>query len=324
LTSLVKPNLDNFEFYGNQIGNYFNDNDIANDFRSNVIGMSFESNVILDGFGFGGSQYRGNKIGNYFYNNNIAEYFYDNTISDNFTNNTIGDYFQWNIVNTNVEFQDFTPNYGNITGFTYAATGISATDSTYTGLTGTTNGDGVNATFDVGVSGGIVTDVVGNTGGKLYIIGNTITIPASSIGGVTGGIDTTTSDGLGKTGANGIYAGLTASSVSSAGSGATYTVGVTGSVVTDFSIVSRGQNYSTSDMLTIEGSKFGGTDGLDDISIEITSIYSDDITIGVTGVSPNPSVYEQYTCQIFERRDGDKRLSFYDENDILTIKNINE
>ncbi len=223
------------DFKDNQIKNDFRNNNITNDFRSNVIGSSFEFNNILDGFGFGGSNYRGNKIGNYFNSNNIGEYFYDNTISDNFTNNTIGDYFRWNIVNTNVEFEDFTPNYGNITGFTYTATGTSATDNIYT-VGGTTNGNGVNAVFDVEVSSGAVIGVTGNTEGILYVVNDTITILGTDIGGDT---------------------------------------------------------------------------------------PDDNVVITVTGVAPNPSVYEPYTCQIFERQGGDKRLSFYDGNDILTITDIN-
>jgi hypothetical protein len=170
-------------FQDNQIRNDFRNNNITNDFRNNVIGSSFESNDILDGFGFGGSQYRGNKIGNYFYNNNIGEYFYDNTISDNFTNNTTGDYFQWNIVDTNVEFEDFTTNYGNITGITYTSTGNTAGDGTYTDIGGTTNGIGVNASFNIDVSGGTVTGVTINNAGKLYLINDTITILGTSIGG---------------------------------------------------------------------------------------------------------------------------------------------
>ena len=89
-------------FQNNQIGDYFQNNDIANNFKSNVIGLSFQNNTILDGFGFGGSQYRGNKIGNYFNNNDIGEYFYNNTISDNFESNEVSNLFQWNIVNTAV------------------------------------------------------------------------------------------------------------------------------------------------------------------------------------------------------------------------------
>jgi hypothetical protein len=223
-------------FYNNTFGSNVSNNTIADDFQNNEIGSSFNDNNIGDGFGVGYSDSQGNKIGNDFYENTVGEYFYNNSIPDNFYNNTIGDYFQWNVVNTNINTTDFTPNYGNITGFTYTATGTSATDDIYTDIGGTTNALGVNGTFDIEVSGGAVIGVSGSTAGKLYVTGNTITILGTDIGGAT---------------------------------------------------------------------------------------PDDNVVITVTGVTI-PSVYGTYTCQLFERQGGAKRLSFYDENDILTITNINE
>jgi hypothetical protein len=69
---------------------------------------------------------------------------------------------------------------------------------------------------------------------------------------------------------------------------------------------------------------FGGTDGIDDITITVTALFDDDVIITVTSLGTTPSVYETYTCQIFERKGGTKRLSYYDESDILNITNINE
>jgi len=224
-------------FYNNTFGVNINSNTIANDFQNNEIGSSFNNNITGDGFGVGYGDSQGNKIGNNFSENTVGEYFYNNSIPDNFYNNTIGDYFQWNVVNTNINTTDFTPNYGNITGFTYTSIGTGATDNLYTDIGGTTNALGINGTFNIDVSGGTVTGVTINDAGKLYVTGDTITILGTSIGG---------------------------------------------------------------------------------------AIPDDNIVILVTGVGLNPSVYEQYTCQIFERQGGDKRLSFYDENDILTITNINQ
>jgi hypothetical protein len=143
---------------------------------------------VQDGFGFGGVSYQGNRIGNNFNDNTIGEYFYNNTIPDNFTDNTVGDYFQWNIVDTYINFVDFTTNYGNISGITYSATGTTATDSSYGNVGGTTNGIGVNASFQIDVVSGSVTNVSIISGGTLYLTGNTITILGSQIGG-TNGVD---------------------------------------------------------------------------------------------------------------------------------------
>jgi hypothetical protein len=222
----------------NNVGDYFSFNTLYGSFSNNNIGTNFYSNEVQDGFGFGGGNYQGNRIGNNFYDNNIGEYFYNNTIPDNFYNNTIGDSFQWNMVDTYIDGIDFTTYYGNITGFTYTATGDTATDGTYNSLGGvTTGGNGANATFNVTVSGGIVQEVLLNASGSLYFCGNTI---------------------------------------------------------------------------TILGTQIGGTNGVDNI------------VISVGPVPPTPSVYQAYTCNIFKRAGLTNRLSYYDANDILTIKNINE
>jgi hypothetical protein len=307
-------------FQDNQIRNDFRNNNITNDFRSNVIGSSFESNDILDGFGFGGSQYRGNKIGNYFYRNNIREYFYDNTISDNFSYNTIGDYFQWNNVNTNVEFEDFTTNYGNITGFSHNSVGTSAADNTYTGINGDTDGIGVNASFDIVVLGGSVTNVTLNTSGKLYLCGNTITILGTSIGGFNDAIDTYTDNYSIQTGTTGTYPSLAVTG--GTGVNATFDIVVDGSGnISSLLNDNQGAGYTDGDQLVILGSLFGGTDGVDDITITITDIITDNFTITVDAVSPNPSVYELYNCEIFKNSSLTNRLSYYDGSDVLTIKN---
>jgi hypothetical protein len=163
-------------FYENNILNNFNFNNCYGSFSYNTIGSNFTGNEVQDGFGFGGSTSQGNRIGNGFSNNSIGEYFYNNTIPDNFYNNTIGNYFQWNIIDTYVDNTDFTTYYGNITAFTYTSTVTGATDGVYLGVSGTTNGIGVNATFNVEVSGGTVVGVSGNSQGQQYVIGNTISI----------------------------------------------------------------------------------------------------------------------------------------------------
>lgn len=237
------------DFYSNTIGNEFYSNTIGNNFYSNTIGNNFQSNTI-------GNYFNSNKIGNSFNSNPIiGDYFNNNVIGDNFQSNTIGQDFYYNTIDpsfdsnitttnfnsnkikTQISSIDFTDFYGNITGFTYSATGTTANDGTHVGLTGATNGIGVNATFDIEVSGGTVVGVTGNTQGKLYAI---------------------------------------------------------------------------NDILTILGSQIIGTDGVDDVIIT------------VTGINQLPSVYESYTCDIFERQGGTKRLSYYDSSDMIQIKNINQ
>jgi hypothetical protein len=311
------------EFSNNKIGNYFQSNIIGIDFQNNVIGSNFQDNTIDDGFGFGGGNYQGNKIGNNFSENTIGEYFYNNTIPDNFYNNTIGDYFQWNIVDTWINGVDFTFYYGNVTAFTYTALGTNAVDGIYTGLGGVTSGKGIGATFDVEVSSNTVTGVSGNTQGKLYICGDTITISGVLIGGYDNAIDTYSDNIVSQTGTTGTYNGILATG--GTGVNATFDVEVDGlGVISTLNKSNFGSGYTNGDSLVIMGSLFGGTDGVDDITITITSLITDNIQISVGVVPPSPSVYEGYTCNIFKNSANNDRLSYYDENDILTIKNINE
>ena len=221
----------------NNIGDNFSFNNCYGSFQYNTIGTNFNNNEVQDGFGFGEVSYQGNRIGNNFNDNTIGEYFYNNTIPDNFADNTVGDYFQWNIVDTYIDFVDFTTNYGNISGITYSATGTTATDSSYGSIGGTTNGIGVNALFQIDVVSGSVTNV---------------------------------------------------------------------------SIISGGTLYSTGNTVTILGSQIGGTDGVDNVIITVSI------------VSQPPSVYEEYTCNIFKNSALLNRLSYYDGSDVLNIKNINE
>jgi hypothetical protein len=191
-------------------------------------------------------------------------------------------------------------------------------------LTGATNGIGENATFDVTVSSGVVTNVTVNTKGKFYAINDTITISGYSIGGQVGNILSFTSNASGKNGTEGSYTGLTATGTGT-GENATFDVSVdNNNLVNALSLNNSGDNYLPGNILTILGSQFGGVDGTDDITIEVTEVYSDNITITISEISDIPSVYGSYNCNIFKRSDSVNRLSYYDENDILNIKEINK
>lgn len=309
------------ETLNNFVGHGFIVNNIHGTFQNNKIGSSFSSNEIEDGFGFGGGQFQGNTIGNNFYDNDIGEYFYNNIIPDNFYNNTIGNYFQWNTVQTYVNGIDFGYYYGNITAFTYASIATGATDNVYIAVGGQTNGDGQNATFDIEVSGNAVVGVTGNSQGRYYNINDTITLLGTDIGGYSRLINTFSSNGIGKSGITGVYSSLLATG--GTGNNATFDVTVTSNLVSDVQLNFGGSGYFCGDTITIIGSLFGGTDGDDDITITVDSVLNDDVIITVTGVSITPSVYEGYSCQIFNNSGYNLRLSYYDNSDILTITDIN-
>lgn len=185
------------EFSHNKIGYNFNSNNIGNLFKNNIIDDNFISNRIGNDFGSGG----GNTIGSEFYSNTIEDQFFDNKVGEGFFHNYINDYFIHNIVGNNFQENtidapvigvDFTVNYGNITGFSWTSSGTTATDGPYFDLTGTTNGNGINSSFTIGVGGGSVSSVnitsLGG-GGRFYDINNTVTILGSQIGGTNGNDD---------------------------------------------------------------------------------------------------------------------------------------
>ena len=323
------PYIDSNDFLGDVYQNTFKggvfSNTIGNNFANNNIGVGFSSNIIGEDFGNGYNAPQGNTIGNYFYDNIIGEYFYNNTIADNFHDNEVGNYFQWNVINTNIDTTYFTLNYGNITGFSYTAAGTGATNNTYSGIQacGTTQSMGVDASFNVEVSGGTVIGVSGNSEGRLYQNNDELTILGTQIGGVTGVIDGFSSDAVGKSGTTGTYDNVFAQGTG-AGENGSFNIIVVDDLVDSISLSGGGSSYLIGDVLTIDGSIFGGVDGVDDITITVSSIYSDDIVITVTGTTSGSSFYQHYTKQIFERRLGDKRVSFYDEDDILNVDSVYE
>jgi hypothetical protein len=323
------PMIDSNDFLGDVYQNTFKggvfSNTIGNNFANNNIGYGFSGNIIGEDFGNGYNAPQGNTIGNYFIDNTIGEYFYNNTIADNFQDNEVGNYFQWNVINTNINDTYFTLNYGNITGFSYTAAGTGATNNTYSGIQacGTTQSMGVGASFNVEVSGGTVIGVTGAMEGRLYQNNDELTILGTQIGGVTGVIDGFSSDAVGKSGTTGTYDNIFAQGTGG-GENGSFNIIVVDDLVDSISLSGGGSSYLIGDVLTIDGSVFGGVDGVDDITITVDSIYSDDIVITVTGTTSGSSFYQHYTKQIFERRLGNKRVSFYDEDDILNVDSVYE
>lgn len=73
-------NLNNFEFYGNRIGDNFNNNTIEQDFKFNNINNEFKGNYFLQGF----------------YSNNVGSYIVANHFSGETSENSMGDYTHGN------------------------------------------------------------------------------------------------------------------------------------------------------------------------------------------------------------------------------------
>ena len=310
---------DNFSY--NEIGNWFGSNNISSNFRNNTIGKSFQNNTIAADFGFGGSESQNNIIGDYFQENTIGEYFYNNKVASYFENNTVGYFFQRNNIDTEIYGEDFIINYGNIVSFTHQSSGTTSTPGVYN-VDGTTNGHGESSRFEITISGGTVSSVSLVQTGNQYEVGDTIIISGNEILGQTGVIETFTPNGSPTGLLNDTYIGLTVSGGS--GSNALFDIEVSSGSIDTINLNNGGDGYVIGNTVSIIGSYFGGTNGVDDIIITVDSIYSDDVTITITEVSEKPSVYEMYNCNIFKRGDYLNRLSYYDNDDILNIKEINK
>ena len=158
--------------------------------------------------------------------------------------------------------------------------------------------------------------------GNQYEVGDTIIISGNEILGQTGVIETFTPNGSPTGLLNDTYIGLTVSVGS--GSNELFDIEVSSGSIDTINLNNGGDGYVIGNTVSIIGSYFGGTNGVDDIIITVDSIYSDDVTITITEVSEKPSVYEMYNCNIFKRGDYLNRLSYYDNDDILNIKEINK
>lgn len=288
-TTTAGGNVINNNFYDNLIGNKFYSNTIDPLFYRNDIGNEFHDNTIQDIPG--GSYFQNNEIGNKFNNNTTDGYFYGNQIGGGFNNNGIG-----NDV------------YSNVIGY---------------GFNGNTIGEAFYTnTIDYYFQNNTVIENFYKNNIEAYFGSNTIAINFNSnkiktqIGAVDftafyGNITGFTYSAPGSSAGDGLYL-LSQDSTSNIGVNATFDIEVSSGAVIGVTGNTQGKLYAISNTLTILGNQINGIDGVDDV------------VITVTGISPLPSVYETYTCDIFERQGGTKRLSYYDSSDILTITNINE
>jgi len=176
-------------FNNNEVDIWFSYNNIAPDFSNNKIGKYFQDNTIEEGFGSGYGDTQTNIIGDFFQNNNIGEYFYNNKVVSYFQDNNVGYYFQRNNIDTPISEEDFIVNYGNILAFTYQSSGTTSTPGFYN-ISGTTSGHGESASFGITVSGGTISTVSLVSAGTQYVVGNTISIPGTQIGGVSRAVGT--------------------------------------------------------------------------------------------------------------------------------------
>jgi len=331
-----------YVFYSNKIGNNFQDNTITDNVNNNVIGNQFENNTLLSDFEYNkigneckgnlfqdyftinevgsyvaGNQFlgttNGNNIGSYTYDNdflnevrdsswghdfygNIVDFFRNNKIQNDFSNNTLGNDFSNNEIGNNFSDNQIDDNFGS---------GYGDPQGNKIGNNFHDNTIG-EYFYNNSIPDNFYNNIIGNffqwNEINTNINDTNFTLNYGNITGFTysGGIS----------GTSGTYSGLTGSVSGGPGSGASFDVivsGGTASSVTLSATVSTSNQYSINDTITILGTSIGGVD---------------DVVITVTDVTSPSLFYDHYTKQIFERRLGDKRILYYDEDDILNVDSI--
>jgi hypothetical protein len=294
-------------FYRNQIGNDFNGNRIVNnDFQNNVIGNQFNNNFIKQEFyknvignGFNGNEisafFHGNRIGNgannniiglnesnngEFRDNVIGEYFEDNDTSGNFYSNQIGNFFHNNVIEEEFAFNEIgntfdTNAIGEYFGYGYA----------------TTRGNKIGNYFQNNVIrdhfyDNVICDGFRYNSTPIDFQFNDIKYP---IDNVDFRVNNKKIDSIGFTTPNstsdGVYPNLSGSS-NLDGEGAIFEVTVSGNIVTNVTFTNPGYDYTNGEVITISSGLFNG-DG-------------SDLTITVTGVTPEAMVTGDYNCTIIK------------------------
>jgi hypothetical protein len=284
ISERVKSNL----FSGDTGGN-----DIGAEFYSNVVGQYCYSNIIGPGAFF-------NNIGTGFENNIIGQFFTDNDILDNFANNRIMGAFVGNNISNNFAYNTIATDFGfggsQARGNTIGNNFENNTVGEYFYDNRVADLFSYNTLGDYFQLNDIKINYVHNINFRENY--NTIQSYTTNIG-LSPSIP----------GTDNVYLNLGATGGS--GHGAEFDVTVSGSVVTSVVIQAVGYQYATGNTMSIPYDLFGGTPGFDIV-----------ITVGT--VSGTPSAYGAYNTDIFKNSAGTSRLSYYDADDVLTIKGITE
>jgi hypothetical protein len=333
------------DFYKNQTGVSFTNNDISGQTTNNVINNTFENNTILGTFinnkignefkgnlmvtdfelndvstyvasnQFSGSTYQ-NKIGPYTFYNDFLGYmvnnswgtsFYENTIDSDFNNNNFGNNIHDNNIGYGFQYNQIGSDFYNNTIDDNFGYGASTSQGNKIGNYFRDNEIG-EYFYNNTIPDNFHDNVIGN-----YFQWNIFNTNVDNVdftlnyGNITGFSYTAN----GTTATDGLYTEVEGSTTGS-GFNSLFNIEVSGNQVIGVSgfTSNNGQSYQINDVITILGSDIGGT------------TPDDDVVITVTGISEDSLFYQHYTKQIFERKGGDKRVSYYDETDILNIDSV--
>jgi hypothetical protein len=300
-------------FSNNIIGNYCHDNIFGTGSSNNVIGSEFSNNTISENLQDNriGNGYQYNTIGNNFYNNVIGNDFSENNISYNFAYNVIGNNFYYNNIENDFGFGGNIAR-GNRIGnnFNYNKIGEYFYDNKIADLFQSNTASNYFQMNDIKSQNLNSVDFTTNNG-------NILSFSYSFGGELPGDYDGVTVIGNTFSNVSGTYS--YGGSTSSVVVDATFDIYVVDAGTLEVTLNNPGKYYLptiglTSSTITIVESKFANG----------YQYLEDSLIITINQVSDLPSVYAEYNTEIFKRADGVNRLSYYDDSDVLTIKDIDK
>jgi hypothetical protein len=302
---------DGNDFDFNRIGSYFTNNFLTlnnNDFRNNNIGQDFYGNIIDSGF----------------YENNIGSNFYDNTITQEFYENNIGVYFNNNEITNDFYKNEIGISFNNneLSGETY--NNIIGEQFEYNTIYGDFNDNQIFNEF----KGNITYQSFDYNKIDWGFAGNQISGFCSYN---SFGPNIYSNDFLGDVYSNTFKGGTYGNTI-----GDNFT---TNNIGFGFSNNIIGENFgyggSSPQGNIIGNGFFENTVGeyFYNNTIADNFVYNtidnhfqwNIVNTAVSGVSLSTCVlYDITTVNVFKNKNGDDRLSYYDESDILTIETLTE
>jgi hypothetical protein len=329
----------NSDFQNNEIGNQFNDNKIYGDFYNNDIGNGYNNNESYSTYNRNliGNGYNGNTVYSQFYENNIEHVFQNNTIgtnltigTDNFRANRVGNNFEDNIIKVNFQYNNILNNFNNNTIYWEFRKNSILNDFNLNTIGGVDNlgllfennqimnnfkGNDIQGDF---WSNQIKTDFKGNDIFEEFGYNNIgFGCSPNSFSGVTThnniGDNFSFNTCYGSFSYNTIGTDFNSNEVQDGfGFGGSSSQG--NRIGNDFTDNTIGEYFYNN---TIPDNFYNNTIG-DSFQWNIVNTEVNNVCLS-TGM-----LYDITTVNVFKNKNGDNRLSYYDEVDVLTIETLTE
>jgi hypothetical protein len=321
-------------FYRNNIGNGFEYNIVdGNNFQNNEIGNGFNYNTILNGQFYKndiGNGYNNNKTYQNFYGNLITNGFYGNTIYSEFYDNQIRDYFGENTIGISVGvYREF---YGNVIGVGFYSNDISG--NTYTNIIGEQFEN--NTIYEQFSDNQIFNEFKGNMIYQSFDTNRTDwgfgsnQISGYCYANVFGpAIDS--NDFLGDVYSNTFKGGVFGNTIGNNFSSNNIGFGFSNNTIGE----NFGYGFGSPQGNNIGNYFYNNTVGEYFYNNSIADNFEDNtidnyfqrniVNTAVSGVCLSTGMlYDTTTVNVFKNKNGDNKLSYYDELDVLTIETLTE